>query len=92
MTGIAITAIICLTLTIWLILAVRLYYNLKINQDFVTKAKDINTILHHFMYANCENWASNDGDNAKFTGKGKDVVKVIKLIESLLWGITRGKG
>ena len=91
MTGIAITAIICLTLTIWLILAVRLYYNLKVNQDFVTKAKDINTILHHFMYANCENWASNDGDNAKFIGKGKDVVKVIKLIESLLYNITRSK-
>lgn len=91
MTEIAITAIICLTLTVWLILVVRLYYNLKVNQDFVTKAKDINTILHHFMYANCENWSSNDGDNAKFTGKGKDIVKVIKLIESLLWGITRGK-
>ena len=91
MTGIAITAIICLTLTIWLILAVRLYYNLKVNQDFVTKAKDINTILHHFMYANCENWASNDGDNDKFIGKGKDVVKVIKLIESLLYNITRSK-
>lgn len=91
MTGIVITSIICLTLTIWLILAVRLYYNLKINQDFVTKAKDIVTILNHFMYANCENWASNDGDNAKFIGKGKDVVKVIKLIDSLLWGITKCK-
>ena len=91
MNAIAITSIICLTLTVWLILGVRLYYNLKVNQDFVTKAKDINTILHHFMYNNCENWTSNDGDNAKFIGKGKDIVKVVKLIESLLWNITKGK-
>ena len=90
MNTIAITAIICLTLTVWVILAVRLYYNLKVNQDFKTKAKNINTILHHFMYANCENWASNDGDNAKFIGKGKDIVRLVKLIETILWNINKG--
>lgn len=88
MIGIAITSIVCITLTVWLIVGFRIYYNLKVNQDFETKAKDINTILHHFMYATCKNWASNDGDNAEFIGTGKDVVKVIKLIESILWNIT----
>ena len=72
--------IIAITLTIWFCIAMKVFYDLRINKEFTTKVKDVKAVVNTFRDTYLEGYSK----NSKYVGKGSDIHNLIKSLNEIL--------
>lgn len=71
---------ICITLTIWFVLAAKIFYDLKVNKEYEAKAKCIKAVVDEFR----KSYLDGCGKDIKYIGKGNDVRNLLCQINEIL--------
>lgn len=71
---------ICITLTIWFVLAAKIFYDLKVNKEYEAKAKCLKAVVSEFR----SSYLDGSGKDIKYVGKGNDVKNLLGQINSIL--------
>ncbi len=71
---------ICITLTIWFVLAAKIFYDLKVNKEYEAKAKCLKAVVDEFR----KSYLDGCGKDIKYIGKGNDVRNLLCQINEIL--------
>ena len=81
---IIITSIIAITLTIWFCIAMKVFYDIRINKEFSTKVKDVTNVIQAFR----DSYIDGDGHcgdkGKKFNGTTTDIMNLIRSLTKIL--------